>query len=173
MPRSTEGRSATAAASTAENPARTSGSVTSAPRSLDTPLITAECTEFVSWKRHAGPPRQAANTSISQPIFCSAGTYPSRFSNTVSCSTDIPSAWVNSTISGCCQSVMKPGGVSVSTAAGGNPDGADRGAQPRWRRRGYPLVGDLDLRAHPGQRGDRRDQPVLRAAVHPDLTPGD
>ena len=125
MPRSTDGRSATAAASTAENPARTSGSVTSAPTSLDTPLMTAECTEFVSWKRHAGPPRQAANVSISQPIFCSAGTYTSRFSNTVSCSTDIPSAWVNSTISGCCQSVMNPGWVSVCTAAGRSPAGAD------------------------------------------------
>ena len=125
MPRSTEGRSATAAASTAENPARTSGSVTSAPRSLDTPLITAECTEFVSWNRHASPPRQAANVSISQPISFSAGTYTSRFSNTVSCSTDIPSAWVNSTISGCCQSVMNPGWVSVCTAAGRSPDGAE------------------------------------------------
>jgi len=125
MPRSTDGRSATAAASTAENPARTSGRVTSAPRSLDTPLITAEWTELVSWNRHADPPRQAANVSISQPSFCSAGTYTSRFSNTVSCSTDMPSAWVNSTISGCCQSVMNPGCVSVCTAAARSPSGAD------------------------------------------------
>src|ERR1700751_2930990 len=159
MPRSTDGRSATAAASTAENPARTSGSVTSAPRSLDTPLITAECTEFVSWNRPASPPRQAANVSISQPICFSAGTYTRRFSNTVSCSTDIPSAWVNSTISGCCQSVMKPGG-----GWGGGPR---RGTQPSGGRGGDPLVGDVDLRAHLGQRGDRGDQPVLRAAVHP------
>ena len=59
---------------------------------------------------------------------------------------------------------MNPGWVSVCTAAG---------PQPVRRRRGDPLVGDVDLRAHPGQRGDRRDQPVLRAAVHPDLAPGD
>ena len=120
-----DGLSATEAASTAEKPARTSGSVTSAPRSLDTPRMTAEWAEFPSWKRQAGPPRQAENTSISQPIFCSAGTYTRRFSKTVSCSTDIPSAWVNSTIRGCCQSVMKPGWVSVCTAAGRSPSGAD------------------------------------------------
>ena len=33
--------------------------MTSAPRSLDTPLIMVECTAFVSWKRHADPPGQA------------------------------------------------------------------------------------------------------------------
>src|ERR1700749_4412035 len=170
MPRSTDGRSATAAASTAENPARTSGSVTSAPRSLDTPLITAECTEFASWNRHASPPRQAANVSISQPISFSAGTYTSRFSNTVSCSTDMPSAWVNSTISGCCQSVMKPGGVSVCTAAPAPPrvyhpgasegdprepvagQPAGRAAQPRHALDDDPPVrAELDIRAHPLQ----------------------
>ncbi len=87
--------------------------------------MTAEWAEFPSWKRHAGPPRQAENTSISQPICCSAGTYTRRFSKTVSCSTDIPSAWVNRTIRGCCQSVMKPGWASVCTAAGRSPPGAD------------------------------------------------
>ncbi len=37
----------------------------------------------------------------------------------------MPSAWVNSTISGCCQSVMNPGWVSVCTAAARRPPGAD------------------------------------------------
>ena len=72
----------------------------------------------------------------------------------------IPSACVNSTIRGCCQSVMKPGWVSVCTAPDRSPSG---------RRRGDPLVGDVEPGAHPRQRRDRRDQPVLRAAVHPHL----
>ena len=59
---------------TLEKPARTSGISTSAPRSLDTPRTTAECRLLVSWKRQAGPPRQLANSSISPPISCRAGT---------------------------------------------------------------------------------------------------
>ena len=37
----------------------------------------------------------------------------------------MPSAWVKSTISGVCQSVMKPGCTSVCTAAARSPSGAD------------------------------------------------
>ena len=37
----------------------------------------------------------------------------------------MPSAWVNSTISGVCQSVMKPGCTSVCTAAARSRSGAD------------------------------------------------
>src|ERR1700733_6278377 len=54
-----DGLSATEAASTAEKPARTSGSVTSAPCSLETPRMTAEWAEFPSWTRQGGPPRPA------------------------------------------------------------------------------------------------------------------
>ena len=44
MPLMREGESAMAAAITEENPARTSGTSTSAPRSPDTPVTTAEWT---------------------------------------------------------------------------------------------------------------------------------
>src|SRR4051794_1995119 len=146
-PRRVDGPSAAEAASTAEKPARTSGIVTSAPVSFETPRTTAEWTELLSWNRQAGPPRQALKTSISQPIFFSAGTYTRRFSKTVSCSTDMPSAWVNRTISGCCQSVMYPGGVSVWTVARGHADAAHAvglaslGAQggPRAATGAHPL----------------------------------
>ena len=47
-----------------------------------------------------------------------------RSSNTVSCSTDMPSAWVMSTNSGDCQSVMNPGWVSVWMAMARRPSGA-------------------------------------------------
>ena len=74
MPCSIDGPSATAAAMTDENPARTSGIVTSAPRSFDTPRTTAECLALVSWNRQAGPPRQVSNSSISPPMSVSAST---------------------------------------------------------------------------------------------------
>ena len=74
MPRSSDGPSAPAAAMTDEKPARTSGIVTSAPCSLDTPRTTAECTALVSWNRHAGPPRHVSYSSISQPIWVRAST---------------------------------------------------------------------------------------------------
>ena len=37
----------------------------------------------------------------------------------------MPAAWVNSTTRGVCQSVMNPGCVSVCTAAGRSPFGAE------------------------------------------------
>ena len=55
MPWRVDGPSAAAAAITEENPARTSGMVTSAPCSFDTPRTTAECTADESWNRQAGP----------------------------------------------------------------------------------------------------------------------
>ena len=55
---------------------------------------------------------------MSAPIFTSASVKPSRFSYTVSCTTEVPSACVSATMSGCCQSVMKPGCTSVSTVTG-------------------------------------------------------
>ncbi len=48
-----------------------------------------------------------------------------------------------------------------------------RRLQPAGRGRGDPLVGDVEMGAHPGQGGDRGHQPVLRAAVHADLAAGD
>ena len=51
----------------------------------------------------------------------------------------MPSAWVNSTTSGVCQSVMNPGWVSVWTAAGRSPDGAVASA---LLGRIYLLLGD-------------------------------
>ncbi len=74
MPCRVDGPSAAAAAMTEENPARTSGMVTSAPWSFDTPRTTAECTADESWKRQAGPPRQVSNSSISPPMALTAST---------------------------------------------------------------------------------------------------
>ena len=59
---------------------------------------------------------------------------------------------------------MNPGWVSVCTAAGRSPAGADAVIHSSVMS---------SCGAHAGQRGDRGDQPVLRAAVHPDLAPGD
>ena len=123
---------------------------------------------FPSWKRQAGPPRQAANTSISQPIFCRAGTYTRRFSNTVSCSTDIPLACVNSTISGCCQSVMKPGWVSVCTAAGCSPSGADAVIHSSVMSNRVPIRARVVIAVTSrswGQPCTRTSPPVMRPAT--------
>ena len=163
-PRNRLGPSAAAAAITLENPARTSGISTSAPRSLDTPRTTAECRLLVSWKRQAGPAQAAGEQgdlaahllqrrNVHEPVLVDRlvqHRHPLRLGE-------------EHHQSGVCQSVMKPGCTSVCTAAARRPSG---------RRGRHAVVVHVDPGAHAHEGGDGGHQAVLTASDHPDLAAG-